>query len=116
MGGSLAKGGNPFGGGSQVGAWGEKGRVIGEYADKVAELVPKIAEPKKASKKNCPDCAETILADAKVCKHCSFRFPTSNVKCNQCQHVQSILVTQEKFSCEECDAKLKRTRPTPKNR
>lgn len=22
-----------------------------------------------------PDCAETILADAKVCKHCGYRFP-----------------------------------------
>ena len=24
--------------------------------------------------KKCPDCAETILADAKVCKHCGYRF------------------------------------------
>jgi hypothetical protein len=25
--------------------------------------------------KQCPDCAETILAAANVCKHCGFRFP-----------------------------------------
>jgi hypothetical protein len=24
--------------------------------------------------KKCPDCAETVLADAKVCKHCGYRF------------------------------------------
>jgi hypothetical protein len=26
--------------------------------------------------KQCPECAETVLADAKVCKHCGNRFPT----------------------------------------
>ena len=24
--------------------------------------------------KKCPDCAETVLSDAKVCKHCRYRF------------------------------------------
>jgi hypothetical protein len=24
--------------------------------------------------KTCPDCAETVLADARVCKHCGYRF------------------------------------------
>ena len=28
----------------------------------------------KAATKKCPDCAETVLADAKVCKHCGYRF------------------------------------------
>ncbi len=27
--------------------------------------------------KQCPDCAETVLADARVCKHCGFRFQSS---------------------------------------
>ena len=44
MGGSLGKGR----GGSQVVSWGEKGRVIQKYADKVAELLPQIPEPKPA--------------------------------------------------------------------
>lgn len=26
--------------------------------------------------KQCPECAETVLSDARVCKHCSFRFET----------------------------------------
>jgi len=30
----------------------------------------------KATKK-CPDCAETVLADARVCKHCGCRFAGS---------------------------------------
>jgi hypothetical protein len=27
--------------------------------------------------KKCPDCAETVLADANVCKHCGYRFTSS---------------------------------------
>jgi hypothetical protein len=26
------------------------------------------------STKQCPDCAETVLAEAHVCKHCGYRF------------------------------------------
>jgi hypothetical protein len=29
---------------------------------------------RQARTKKCPDCAETVLADAKVCKHCGCRF------------------------------------------
>jgi hypothetical protein len=29
--------------------------------------------------KTCPDCAETILAEANVCKHCHYRFDEANV-------------------------------------
>lgn len=49
MGGSLAKGGNPLGGGSQIGSWGEKGRLINRFAEKVAEILPGVAEPDGAS-------------------------------------------------------------------
>jgi hypothetical protein len=28
----------------------------------------------QAATRKCPDCAETVLVDAKVCKHCGFRF------------------------------------------
>lgn len=27
-----------------------------------------------ATEKTCPDCAESVLADARVCKHCGYRF------------------------------------------
>jgi hypothetical protein len=36
-----------------------------------ASLVGAVAGPET---KRCPDCAETVLADARVCKHCSYRF------------------------------------------
>ena len=29
---------------------------------------------RQARTKKCPDCAETVLADANVCKHCGYRF------------------------------------------
>jgi uncharacterized protein UPF0547 len=31
----------------------------------------------QAKTKKCPDCAETVLADANVCKHCGYRFASS---------------------------------------
>jgi len=45
LGGSLGKGGNPMGGGSQVFAWGEKGRLIQTFAAKVNALLPSVSEP-----------------------------------------------------------------------
>jgi hypothetical protein len=30
--------------------------------------------PRGRPLKQCPDCAETVLADARVCKHCGYRF------------------------------------------
>ncbi|PZU23807.1 MAG: hypothetical protein DI589_05930 [Shinella sp.] len=35
-----------------------------------------------AASKKCPDCAEIILVDAKVCKHCGFRFSPVAEKTN----------------------------------
>jgi hypothetical protein len=32
------------------------------------------SQNKQATTKKCPDCAETVLADARVCKHCGYRF------------------------------------------
>jgi hypothetical protein len=58
--------------------------------------------------KKCPDCAETILDDAKVCKHCGYRFSTTDVKCVKCDHVQQVLISQESFRCEQCNTRLKR--------
>ena len=62
----------------------------------------------QAPTKKCPDCAETILADAHVCKHCGYRFPLRDAKCNHCQHVQAVPLSQETFVCEQCGTKLKR--------
>jgi hypothetical protein len=62
----------------------------------------------QAPTKKCPDCAETILADAKVCKHCGYRFPSTNLRCNKCQHVQAVPQGQLSFVCDGCGTKLKR--------
>jgi hypothetical protein len=32
---------------------------------------------RQAKTKKCPDCAETVPADANVCKHCGYRFASS---------------------------------------
>jgi ribosomal protein L37AE/L43A len=76
----------------------------------------------QAQTKKCPDCAETILFDAKVCKHCGYRFdggasadgkkqPTgksSTLRCTKCQHVQMVPQNQPVFVCEQCNTKLTR--------
>lgn len=36
-------------------------------------VVPRIGAPPAATK-HCPDCAEEVLAAARVCKHCRYRF------------------------------------------
>jgi hypothetical protein len=35
---------------------------------------PLVAPQADSATEKCPDCAETVLADAKVCKHCGYRF------------------------------------------
>ncbi|WP_420063884.1 DUF2510 domain-containing protein [Mycobacterium marinum] len=77
--------------------------------------------------KKCPDCAEAILAEARVCKHCGFRFAADTpqaapsgrphgklmkVRCHHCQHVQAVSLNEATFACEECGTKLRR-RTTP---
>lgn len=70
------------------------------------------AAEEKPKTKKCPDCAEMVLADAKVCKHCGYRFATTMTKCPKCQHVQSVLQDQSEFECEECRSRLRRRNAT----
>jgi hypothetical protein len=45
----------------------------------------------KSATKNCPECAESIPADANVCSYCGHDFPPKeNVKCFKCKHVQVV--------------------------
>jgi uncharacterized protein UPF0547 len=63
--------------------------------------------------KKCPDCAETVLSDAKVCKHCGYRFgDTTSVACFKCGHRQRVPMSAETFTCEECNTRLKRKAST----
>lgn len=39
----------------------------------VKREIPRVGAPRAATK-HCPDCAEEVLAAARVCKHCRFRF------------------------------------------
>lgn len=93
---------------------------------------PLVAAWAERPTKNCPDCAETILADAKVCKHCGYRFApsshdappkavpaakpatakSSKVKCHKCEHVQTVPLDLSLFVCQECGTKLKRRTAT----
>jgi ribosomal protein S27E len=85
--------------------------------------VPYPSGPPTNATKKCPDCAETVLSDARVCKHCGYRFAprapnapqelaprgkSTKVKCHQCQHVQVVPLGKSTFACEICNAKLKR--------
>ena len=78
--------------------------------------------PAKVATKKCPDCAETVLSDAKVCKYCGHHFAPSapdtpqkrprgkstKVKCHHCQHVQMVPINLSTFVCEQCNTKLRR--------
>jgi ribosomal protein S27AE len=77
-----------------------------------------------AAKKKYPDCAESVLADAQVCKHCGYRFdqvarraPTTaiakkapsdpvadkrTVVCPLCDAEQRIPATAVRFTCGRC--------------
>jgi hypothetical protein len=39
--------------------------------------MPAVTGALEADEKTCPDCAETIRREAKVCRHCGFRFDGS---------------------------------------
>lgn len=83
---------------------------------------PRTAPEAWPTTKRCHDCAETVLADARVCKHCGYRFAPSvpeaerelgpvrstKVRCHNCQYEQMVPLNMSTFACEICNTKLKR--------
>lgn len=84
--------------------------------------------------KQCPDCAETVRADARVCKHCAYRFMPGvsedpddypetlesatqmrEVSCHSCGSTQSEALNVSLTACDHCGEtmKLKAVRPKP---
>ena len=67
-----------------------------------------VAHREEEATKKCPECAETILEDAKVCRYCGHHFPTTKVRCVKCNHVQEVLADHTRFTCEQCNQALHR--------
>lgn len=61
VGGSLAKGGNPFGS-SQVGAWEEKSALSKKFLDTVTRILPSITEPQATTQPSAPSSMADELA------------------------------------------------------
>jgi predicted RNA-binding Zn-ribbon protein involved in translation (DUF1610 family) len=64
-------------------------------------------------KKKCPECAETVLADAQVCKHCGHHFPDvppeerRRLTCLHCE-TRMLIPSGAKFvGCPNCRNELK---------
>lgn len=75
VGGSIAKGGNPLGGGSQLMAWGEKEDLSKKFLAALEETLPSIPDLGSSSEtKQCPDCAEDVKLAASKCRFCGHVF------------------------------------------
>lgn len=88
------------------------------------ELARMWAEEDSPTQKKCPDCAETVLYDARVCKHCGYRFTRATpkpkpsppdpkpvterkVRCHACRHVQEEGFNVTLTACDNCGATMK---------
>jgi hypothetical protein len=75
VGGSIAKGGNPLGGGSQLMAWGEKEDLSKKFLAALEGTLPTVPDEVAPSDlKQCPDCAEDVKVAASKCRFCGHLF------------------------------------------
>ena len=59
-----------------------------------------LSSTRRAKMKKCPDCAEQIRADARVCKHCGYRFDAGSRK----QDLDLLPVDTSKWSQRDREA------------
>ena len=57
-----------------VGSKSKHSNSINKFVDKMLGTEQTTEEATSLEQKKCPDCAEMVLMEAKVCKHCRFRF------------------------------------------
>jgi Uncharacterised protein family UPF0547 len=55
--------------------------------------------------KQCPDCAETVLADARVCKHCGYQFGNGTARAERTAS-SSTGGTAWRWRCDLCNAQF----------
>ncbi|HEU4656299.1 MAG TPA: hypothetical protein VFR97_02185 [Capillimicrobium sp.] len=56
------------------GAWGDPGVEVDAAEVRIERGPLQLVDHPEPSTKRCPDCAETVVASARVCKHCQFHF------------------------------------------
>jgi hypothetical protein len=56
--------------------------------------------------KRCPDCAETVLADARVCKHCGHHFDSEAARVEHGQGASVARPARWRWLCDLCGAQF----------
>lgn len=80
------------------------GFIFGIFA-----LVAILVMPKgEHGRKTCPDCAETVLAAATICKHCGHQFPSreeenaARLRMAESIDTETAARTSDRLKCPEC--------------
>jgi hypothetical protein len=89
--------------------------IVSAAIPPASEVISSTQNPMHGDRVACPHCAEVILAQAKVCKHCgrdvkprvAALLPSGSVKCSACGFVAPALRANNKITkvCEQCGAK-----------
>jgi Uncharacterised protein family UPF0547 len=95
--------------------------MIGQ-SSREASAADDALSPALDAKKQCPDCAEIVLAEARVCKHCGYRFGTHgglstyreqeySTRCEACSEVNMVHSPDD--LCFTCGERVGESASTP---